>query len=138
MNVRACGCVPFMRTREREIVALMILKRGGYWEFPKGKQEEGESDEETALRELREETGLVGELTKEWSIDIRYHFTRGGVAIDKTVRYFLCRVPDASPVTPEAREVNDYAWLPLEDLSERATYPEMKGVARKACEVLGD
>lgn len=116
----------------------MILRRGGFWEFPKGKQEKGEADTDTALRELREETGLVGQLTEDNPITVTYMFTRDGVRTNKTVRYFLCRVPDAATVTPEKREVNDYAWLPLEDIVDRATYPEMKEVARQAWQVLGD
>lgn len=127
-----------MRTREREIVALMILRHGGFWEFPKGKPETGESEEETALRELKEETGLVGTLEPENPIESEYVFHRAGVEYDKKVRYFFCRVSDASAVTVQKSEVNDYAWLPLEDLMDRATYPEMKAVARRAWQVLGD
>jgi 8-oxo-dGTP pyrophosphatase MutT (NUDIX family) len=135
---RACGCIPFMRTRERELVACMILRPGGYWEFPKGKQEEGETDEETALRELKEETGLEGHIGPEGPIDITYVFTRDDEEVHKEVRYFVCRVPDGSQVVPEKGEVNDHTWLPLEDLMDRATYPEMKEAARRAWQLLAD
>jgi 8-oxo-dGTP pyrophosphatase MutT (NUDIX family) len=116
----------------------MILRPGGYWEFPKGKQEDGESLEETAVRELKEETGLAGELAPEGPIDIAYVFERDGEKVDKRVRYFFCRVPDASVVTMQKGEVNDHAWLPLEDLVDRATYPEMKEAARRAWQLLAD
>jgi len=135
---KACGCIPFMRTRERETVAAMILRPGGYWEFPKGKKEDGESDEETALRELKEETGLDGVLGPEGPIDIMYIFERDGEKVQKEVRYFVCRVPDGSQIVPQKGEVNDSTWLPLEDLMERATYPEMKDAARKAWQLLAD
>jgi 8-oxo-dGTP pyrophosphatase MutT (NUDIX family) len=138
MVEHAYGCIPFMRMRSRELVALMILRHGGYWEFPKGKPEEGETEEATALRELREETGLVGVLAPEPPIDTSYLFHRNGVAHEKKVRYFFCRVPDAAPVTIEKREVNDFVWLPLEDLMDRATYPQMKEVARKVLQTLAD
>jgi 8-oxo-dGTP pyrophosphatase MutT (NUDIX family) len=127
-----------MRTRERELVALMILRPGGFWEFPKGKQEEGESEEEAAQRELKEETGLAGELAAEAPIDIHYTFTRDGVYTEKSVRYFLCRVPDGSVPKIDRSEVNDCAWLPLEEIVDRATYPEMKDAARRAWELLAD
>lgn len=135
---QAAGCIPFMRTRERELVACMILRPGGYWEFPKGKQEDGETLEQTAVRELKEETGLEGELTQEAPIDIAYTFERDSEHFDKRVRYYFCRVPDASAVHVQKGEVNDFAWLPLEDLMERATYPEMKEAARRAWQVLAD
>ncbi len=138
MNIRACGCIPFMHSSERELVALMILRKGGFWEFPKGKQEEGESDEVTARRELKEETGLTGDLAVDAPIDITYSFTRDGTYTEKTVRYFLCRVPDGSVAKIDRSEANDSAWLSLEELSLRATYPEMKEAARKACELLAD
>lgn len=138
MNVYACGCIPFQHTRDREPLALMILRTGGFWEFPKGKQEAGETDEETALRELYEETGLNGELTDELPLEISYTFTRDDTQIEKKVRYFFCRVPDGSVVQTENREVNDHAWLPLEDLMDRATYPEMKDLARKVLLALAD
>lgn len=135
---RACGCVPFMRDGDRRIVALMILRTGGYWEFPKGKQDEGEKDEETALRELKEETGLVGELAPESPVSTSYEFERDGVRVHKEVVFFFCRVPDGSAVTIQKSEVNDYAWLALEDLMDRATYPQIKEVARKAYMTLAD
>lgn len=127
-----------MRTKDREVVACMILRPGGYWEFPKGKQEQGETDTETALRELHEETGLTGDIGPEGPIDISYTFHRDDVEVHKEVRYFVCRVPDASQVVVQEGEVNDHAWLPLEDLMERATYPEMKEAARKAWQLLAD
>jgi 8-oxo-dGTP pyrophosphatase MutT (NUDIX family) len=129
-----------MRTREREQVVCMVLRPEGFWEFPKGKQEDGESMEETAMRELKEETGLVGDMAPEQPIDVAYIYTdkETGEQIDKRVRYFFCRVPDASVVHLQEGEVNEYDWLPLEDLMDRATYPEMKEVARRVLQVLAD
>lgn len=132
MQVNACGCVPYRTNAQGAVEVLMILRRGGFWEFPKGKQEEGETDQETALRELREETNLHGELDGEHPIDIAYTFTRGGVRYEKTVRMFLCHVSGNRPVICEKRELNDATWLPLEESLERATYPQMKDVARTA------
>lgn len=137
-KVYACGCVPFRRGVSREIEALMVLNRGGHWEFPKGHKEEGESDQDTALRELKEETGLTGEIQMETPIDTVYRFTRDREETEKHVRYFYCRVPDGSEPILDKHELADSAWLPLEMLADRATYPEMKEVARKVHLALGD
>ena len=134
----ASGCVPFKRNKEGQLIACMILRPGGYWEFPKGKQEGDESLKETALRELKEETGMEGVLESEEPMSMEYTFSRNDEAIRKQVTYFICRVPNASVVVPQQSEVNDSVWLPLEDLPDRATYPELKAVARKVLTLLSD
>jgi len=138
MKELACGCVPWRRAKNGEIEALMILRTGGYWEFPKGKKEPSEQDTETALRELKEETGLVGELGPEEPIEVSYVFVRDDVEVEKQVKLFVCRVSDGAAVVEAKREVSDHTWLPLEDLMDRATYPEMKDAARKAWQLLAD
>lgn len=135
---QAFGCIPFRRSKSREIEALMILRTKGFWEFPKGKPEKGETEQETALRELKEETGLVGEIQPESPLSTAYHFTRDGVEYNKTVTLFFCRVQDGASVKVDKHEVGDFFWLPLESLVDRATYPEMKELARKAWNILAD
>ncbi len=137
-EIVACGCIPFRRSRTREIEALMILRTTGFWEFPKGKKDPGETDEETALRELREETGLSGELLPEDPLTMTYMFEHHGVLYQKRVILFFCRVSDGSEPTCDRREVSDAAWLSLESLVDRATYPEMKALARQVHLTLGD
>jgi 8-oxo-dGTP pyrophosphatase MutT (NUDIX family) len=116
----------------------MVLNVAGHWEFPKGKKEEGETDEETALRELKEETGLIGEVQMEAPVEMTYRFTRNAEQVDKRVLYYYCRVPDGSEARIDTKELSDSTWLPLEQLVERATYPEMKEAARTVWQVLGD
>ena len=59
MTVRAAGGVPVRETPVGVEVLLVHRPRYGDWTFPKGKRERGETDEECAVREVREETGLV-------------------------------------------------------------------------------
>lgn len=116
----------------------MILRTKGFWEFPKGKKEPGESDEATALRELKEETALTGQLQQEDPLTMEYRFERDGMVYRKKVTLFFCRVSDGSEPTVDKKEVSDAAWLPLESLVDRATYPEMKELARQVYLALGD
>ncbi len=127
-----------MRDRNRGTVALMILRAGGYWEFPKGKREKNESDRQTAERELKEETDLEGMFTEEEPLHMVYQFERDGETVRKEVTYFFCRLPDGSTAAIDRTEANDSQWLALEDLAERATYPEMKEVARQVPLTLAD
>jgi len=136
MKEVASGCIPWRRIKNGTIEVLMILQTGGYWEFPKGKQEKSETDTETALRELKEETNLVGKLSTEHPISLGYTFTRNGMRIDKQVTFFMCEIDAKSKVSTQKREVTDYIWLPVEDIEQKATYPQMKEAAREACKRL--
>lgn len=138
MKEKACGCIPWRRLKNGTIEVLMVLRKGGYWEFPKGKQEKGERNEETAIRELKEETNLTGILSLKDTISLSYIYTRDENRIHKSVQFFLCEIDTTAKVTKEKREITDFAWLPLENIEQRATYPEMKEAARSACERLID
>jgi 8-oxo-dGTP pyrophosphatase MutT (NUDIX family) len=79
MEEVACGCIPWRIGSNKKIEILVILRTGGYWEFPKGKKEENETDIETAKRELKEETGLEGEVDPEKCVHYEYLYTRNNV-----------------------------------------------------------
>src|SRR5262245_65194209 len=83
--IRAAGGVISRRTDRGEIEVLLIHRREQRdWSFPKGKLERGESDEECALREVEEETGLRCEIVAELP-PVSYHDRRGRA---KIVRYW--------------------------------------------------
>ena len=70
-------------------------KPEGLWALPKGKIDPGERPEETALREVREETGVEGALVEKLG-DVRYTYTRrGGERVFKVVSFYLLRAPRA-------------------------------------------
>ncbi len=105
--VRAAGGVPVRRSPRVEVA---VVHRPHYddWSFPKGKCDPGETDEAAALRELEEETGLVGRLGRELSAaHYRDHRDR-----PKIVRYWCIEV-DSGPIsafTPND-EVDELRWL---------------------------
>lgn len=132
------GCVPFTHVEGGDVRVLMILNtsEGDHWEFPKGMQDEGETGVETAVRELKEETGLTGELVEGKFIDLEFDSVFKGEKCHKTVRYYFCKVSPDAAVVPQESEIRAYEWLKLDELEERATYPEMKGAAREVVAVL--
>ncbi|MGE5273141.1 MAG: NUDIX hydrolase [Verrucomicrobiota bacterium] len=107
---------------------VVIVHRPKYddWTLPKGKAEEWESDEECALREVEEETGLVCELVEELD-GSSYRDSSGR---PKVVRYWLMR-PLAGTLGP-AREIDDACWLPLDVAVAKLTYDRDVRVLRSA------
>jgi 8-oxo-dGTP pyrophosphatase MutT (NUDIX family) len=92
-------------------------KEPGLWALPKGQIGAGERPEETALREVAEETGVEGRLVGKLG-DVRYVFTWRGERIFKVVSFYLLRysggrLGELPPAT--AYEVDEVRWLPLEE-----------------------
>ncbi|MEA2390855.1 MAG: hypothetical protein QOK31_964 [Solirubrobacteraceae bacterium] len=112
----------------------------GLWALPKGRIDPGERAEETALREVAEETGAHGRSLGKLG-DIRYVFTWEGERIFKVVSFFLVRYQGGRlGDVPEAfrHEVDEVRWLPLEEAPRLLAYRGEKDMARKALSLLGD
>lgn len=94
---KCCGAVVF--TRQNDTIKYVIIKSiAGIYGFPKGHTEEGESEAETALREVREEVGLNVSLIEGFKTEDSHPFTRNGETIMKNIVYFLAEYSDQTPV----------------------------------------
>jgi 8-oxo-dGTP pyrophosphatase MutT (NUDIX family) len=116
--VRAAGGL-VCRPREDGVLEIAIVHRRAYddWAFPKGKLHPGEVEEEAALREVEEETGLRCRLGREVGIT-RYRDSHGR---PKTVRYWEM-TPVSGDLVP-ANEVDDARWITLAEAASVLTYP---------------
>jgi 8-oxo-dGTP diphosphatase len=116
--VQAAGGVP-MRRGSDGAVEVLLVHRPRYmdWTFPKGKVKGGEREEEAALRELREETGLVCDLGRELAST---HYKDPKLR-DKTVRYWL--MENCSGRFEPSDEVDRVEWLTLDDAAGRLSHP---------------
>ena len=134
-----------MRTiRGREMVAA-IRPRGKerVWALPKGTIDAGESAAETAVREVREETGVEGRLVEKLG-DVRYVYTASweggsGERIFKVVSFFLLRAGRGriGEIEEAMRiEVAEARWLPLEEAPRLLAYGGEREMAAKAWERL--
>jgi 8-oxo-dGTP diphosphatase len=115
--VRAAGGVVWRRD-DHGVVEVVLVHRPHYddWSLPKGKLDPGESDEEAALREVEEETGLRGRLETELS-STRYKDRDGR---DKIVRYWSMPV-DGGQISLH-HEVDDARWVPADKAKRMLTY----------------
>jgi 8-oxo-dGTP pyrophosphatase MutT (NUDIX family) len=113
-------------------------KPDGVWALPKGLIDDGERPEETALREVAEETGAEGAPVEKLG-DIRYVYTWAGERVFKVVSFYLVRyrrgrLGDLAP--RHRKEVADVRWLPLEDAPNLLAYKGEREMAAKALAVL--
>ena len=109
-------------------------KKPGLWALPKGNIGPGEEPRDTALREVREETGAEGRLVEKLG-DVRYTYTWAEERIFKVVSFFLLRytsgrLGDLPPET--AHEVDEVRWLPLDEASKLLAYGGERKMAERA------
>jgi 8-oxo-dGTP pyrophosphatase MutT (NUDIX family) len=132
----SAGGVLVRTVRGRPMLAA-IRPRGkpaGTWALPKGLVDPGESPAETAVREVREETGVEGRLVEKLG-DVRYVYTRDGARIFKVVSFFLLRAGRGriGAIDEAMRiEVAEARWLPLEEAPRLLAYGGEREMAAKA------
>src|SRR5215204_4058896 len=98
--------------------------------LPKGHPEPGESAQDAALREVREETGLEATPVEKLG-DIRYWYARGGERVLKIVSFFLFRYRSGR-LEDHDHEVEEALWIPLEEAPSRLAYRGEKNMAKTA------
>jgi 8-oxo-dGTP pyrophosphatase MutT (NUDIX family) len=103
------------------------------WSLPKGHIEEGETPEIAAIREVAEETGITSEIHRSLGV-IDFWFMASGKRIHKTVHHFLFREVSGS-LQPQVSEVDDVAWIPLEEIISKLAYPDEKKLIARSGEL---
>jgi 8-oxo-dGTP pyrophosphatase MutT (NUDIX family) len=132
----SAGGVVWRRTADGTVeVALCGRRKERLWVLPKGTPNEGESLEETALREVREETGLETRLGPRLQ-SITYWFVARGVRFHKQVHYWLME-PTGGDTSLHDAEFDDVAWVPLGESLRMLSYPNERKVAAEAADALG-
>ena len=123
--------------KESQVAALIgrIDRRGRMlWSLPKGHIELGETAEQTAIREVAEETGIQGGvLAALGSID--YWFVTEGRRVHKTVHHYLMRFLGGE-LSDDDVEVSEVAWVPMKELPSRLAYADERRLAEVAGELI--
>ncbi len=138
-EVSAGGMVVDTSTSALSVAVIARLNRGGRleWCLPKGHPEGRETNEEAAVREIEEETGIEGQiLAALGSID--YWFTVSGHRVHKTVHHYLLRATDGELTIDNDpdHEAIDVAWVPLDGLGGRLSFPNERRIADLARGIL--
>lgn len=127
------GILPLRKEKGSWMIFLIKSRSGGYWGFPKGKPNPGETPKESAIRELKEETGLdVDKFLADEPLTESYQYSFKGKQIVKTVYYFPALVSGSIRLQPE--EVRAGKWLPLGKAVLELTYEE----TQRLCQLLLD
>jgi 8-oxo-dGTP pyrophosphatase MutT (NUDIX family) len=101
-------------------VAMIATRGRSRWGLPKGAVSAGETSQQAALREVKEETGLDAEVIALLET-IEYFFRAGDTLIRKSVDFYLMRHLGGT-MTPQLSEVDDVEWVPLHEGIERASF----------------
>jgi 8-oxo-dGTP pyrophosphatase MutT (NUDIX family) len=124
--------------RDAQVAALIgrIDRRGRMlWSLPKGHIELGETAEQTAIREVAEETGIRGSVLAALG-RIDYWFVTDGRRVHKTVHHYLMRF-SGGELCDEDLEVAEVAWVPIRELPSRLAYADERRLAEVADELIG-
>lgn len=138
-EVSAGGLV--VNADDKNLVALIRHRNrsgGSSWCIPKGHVEPAESLEQTAIREVAEETGITGQVIRKLDT-ISYRFNADGMRIKKTVHHFLLQQVggELGFENDPTGEVTKVGWFGLLELDQVLTHANERKVAKIALEILG-
>ena len=129
---KSCGAIIFSEGQEDYEFLLIKHRKGGHWGFPKGHVDEGETEQQTALREIYEETGLSVELLEGFREEDCYSPKYG---VSKTAIYFLAKAA-SQDVTYIFPEIETHEWLNINEALEQLIFESSKQQLRRAYEYL--
>ncbi len=125
---KSCGAVIFYRTKQDTKILLVKNSNGRYWSFPKGHIEDDETEQETAVREIKEETGLDVTLFDGFR-EVSEYCPFG--KIRKRVVFFLARA-FTDNVKIQEEEIDSYIWVDLQQARKMCSYDNDLRIIDKA------
>ncbi len=133
LREKSCGAVVFLKNAQ--VKYLLLHYEAGHWDFVKGNVEPSESEKETVIRELREETGIAdAQFIEGFKEKIEYFYRRQGTTIHKEVIFFL--IETHTEKVELSYEHVGYTWLNYQSAMEKLTFKNAKASLQKAHELL--
>lgn len=121
---KSCGAVIF----NTEGKVLIVKHNAGHWDFPKGHMEEGETEKQTALREVKEETNIDIDILEDYRYESHYSPKEN---VEKTVIFFLAKSKSDKLVKQDA-EIANIGWFSYKEALDIITYDNAKELYKKA------
>ena len=125
---KSCGAIVYRKFHGNTEILLIKHVNSGHWSFPKGHVEEGETEEETALREVKEETGIDILVDTSFRETVQYYPRKD---TQKIVVYFLGKARNYDFV-PQEEEIAAIKWVEIGNAAAMLTYENDKTIVAKA------
>jgi 8-oxo-dGTP pyrophosphatase MutT (NUDIX family) len=116
--------------RDGDVLVIAPAGRPEVTTLPKGRGQPGESEEETAAREVREETGVEARILERLG-NVEYWYRRSGLRVFKTVGYYLCDYVSGD-TSDHDDEVDEARWMSLERARTELSYPGERRIIERA------
>lgn len=140
MKEKSVGGIIFRKEKGKTLYLLLLYKRMNdgmqtYWDFPKGHVEEGESEEATLRREVKEETSIDEiRIIGGFRETMKYFFRRGGKTVSKEVVFYLCETEQKEAKISHEHEAIE--WLEYSKAMEKLGFENAKKLLEKAHRLL--
>ncbi len=134
LREKSCGAVIFIKKSDATKY-LLLNYTAGHWDFVKGNVEPDESEKETVVRELKEETSITeAQFVDGFREAIAYFYRRQGLTVHKEVVFFLMEAYSDKVVL--SFEHVGYVWLDYQHTMEKLTFKNAKDVLQKSRDFL--
>ena len=125
---KSCGGIFYRKFHGNTEILLIKHIKSGYWSFPKGHVENGETEEETAKREIKEETGIDVYIDSGFRETVTYSPRKDA---KKEVVYFVARAKNYD-YTPQLEEISEIRWVGIGQAHNLLVYDNDKLIVNKA------
>ena len=128
-NEKSCGCIIV----NDEKVLLVEQVNSGTYNFPKGHMNPGETEIETAIREVKEETNLDVIINDQLRFPLSY-VQKG--TINKEVVYYVASITNINDLKPQIKEINKMLWVNIDKVYDTLTFDNLKNIWKDVLDVL--
>lgn len=127
-NEKSCGAIVYRKYHGNTEILLIKHVNSGHWSFPKGHVEKGETEVETALREIKEETGIDVIIDPTFRETVSYYPKKD---TQKVVVYFIGKAKNYDYV-PQEEEISEIKWVEIGRAGSVLTYENDRSIVNKA------